>query len=229
MRPGSTLRATVVKQVLQGSHGRRVLDIGGYDGSVSTVVGGTADIVVLVDIDEQGLRRAPRDAVVAVLGSGAALPIADETVDLVLSFDVLVSLRAATKEAFLREIRRVVRPDGLVLVTEVAAGYRLPLVDNESLFRVWGALEGIDLSELSRLLGDAGLDIVQQRRFYGVIPRFLYAVMFVRNLPPRGFRLKMWLWRQVAALDRRWSPGAKAHLVVAVPTPVGAAVVGGTP
>lgn len=55
-----------------------------------------------------------------VRGTVTALPVADQTVDLVTSFDVLYCLDDAAEEQALREMWRVLRPGGLALFNVAA-------------------------------------------------------------------------------------------------------------
>lgn len=56
--------------------------------------------------------------VIFVEGDAAALPFADSSFDVVTCSHALYELRGESREKALREMKRVVRPDGLVLIME---------------------------------------------------------------------------------------------------------------
>jgi SAM-dependent methyltransferase len=71
--------------------------------------------------DRDGIcRTLPARGRRVVAGSVAALPFADDSVDLATSFDVLYCLDDGTERLALREMWRVLKPGGLVLVNVAA-------------------------------------------------------------------------------------------------------------
>ena len=99
--------------------GKAVLDIACGEGYGSRMLADTAKSVVGVDISFATVAAAavkyrhPRLSFLR--GSAAAIPLADNAVDLVTSFETLEHL--AEQEAMIREIRRVLRPGGLLLIS----------------------------------------------------------------------------------------------------------------
>lgn len=115
--------------------GSRVLDIGGGAGLMTVALAQRGFRVEAVDASAEMVeltRRNVRDAgceamVTARAGDACALPFADQTFDLVIALGVISWL--AQPERGLREMARVVRPGGYVLVTAFNA-LQLPcLVD----------------------------------------------------------------------------------------------------
>jgi len=75
---------------------------------------------VILEMAQALLDDLPRPHQSALLrGSGTGLPLRDESVDMVAAFDVIEHLVGGEpwQQAFLQEIRRVLRPDGILLLT----------------------------------------------------------------------------------------------------------------
>ena len=90
------------------------------------------------------------------VASAEALPFSDRQFDVVASTVVLHHLRRAAREACVREIRRVLKTGGRLLVVDFGvkgAGHRGPLAH----FHKHGRVK---LDDLVSLVADAGLDVV---------------------------------------------------------------------
>ena len=102
--------------------GRRVLDAACGEGYGSALLGAAALHVTGVDIDAHTLAHArsvyaDRANVEFIEGSAAALPLPDACVDVVVSFETIEHLQAADQPRMLSEFARVLRPDGLLIVS----------------------------------------------------------------------------------------------------------------
>lgn len=99
--------------------GKAVLDIACGDGYGSRMMADVAKSVVGVDISRDTVIRAarkyPYPGLSFVCGSAAAIPLADDSVDLVTSFETIEHL--TEHDAMLDEIRRVLRPGGLLIMS----------------------------------------------------------------------------------------------------------------
>jgi O-antigen biosynthesis protein len=99
--------------------GRRVLDIACGEGYGSDLLARDAVHVVGVDIApdvvQHARRRYPRHNLAFAAGDCAAIPLADRSVDLVVSFETLE--HHARHADMLREIRRVLRPGGFLVIS----------------------------------------------------------------------------------------------------------------
>ena len=114
--------------------GERMLDIGcgcGLDSFVAAMLVGPEGRVAGLDLTEEMLtwaRTAQAAAGVANLsfyeGSAEALPFEDEAFDVVLSNGVLNLI--PDKDAALREITRVLRPDGILAAADLVVVETLP-------------------------------------------------------------------------------------------------------
>ncbi len=99
--------------------GRRVLDAACGEGYGSYLLSREADHVTGVDIDEQAIehaaRRYPGRNIEFRQADCTALPLADDAVDVVVSFETLEHL--AEQDQLLAEFRRVLRPEGFLLIS----------------------------------------------------------------------------------------------------------------
>lgn len=115
--------------------GRSVIDIGSGEGYGSAWLASTARRVVGLEFDPRAARAAAaryaRGNLAFATGDARRLPFASESADVVTCFEMVEHV--GEPEAVLDEIRRVVRPDGLALISTPnkavytdEAGYRNP-------------------------------------------------------------------------------------------------------
>lgn len=99
--------------------GRDVLDCASGEGYGSALLARTARSVIGVDVSAEALAHARATYARANLafceGSAAALPLPDASVDLVVSFETIE--HHDQQAEMLAEFRRVLRPDGLLLLS----------------------------------------------------------------------------------------------------------------
>ena len=129
-----------------------------------------------LDVSRDGLRAARQDAGQCVLGASAlALPIPDRAVDVIVTLDVLQHLPLAGGDTTaLAELRRVLKPGGLLLIRTNAQSWPRTADDAEYNFHKYSA------SELRRKLVTAGFAIRRLGRLNAMlglaeIPRELRA------------------------------------------------------
>jgi SAM-dependent methyltransferase len=108
---------------------RRVLDVACGSGYGLPILESRAGAVVGVDIDGATLREArasllPRTTSL-VAASGCRLPFADGSFDVVTSFETLEHLES--RRSFLEELRRVLRPGGLLILSTPNANVTEPV------------------------------------------------------------------------------------------------------
>jgi ubiquinone/menaquinone biosynthesis C-methylase UbiE len=106
----------------QFAAGKRVLDAACGEGYGSALLGTVASSIVGVDIDASAIAHASErygedDRVRFVTGSCSALPMPDASVDAVVSFETIEHLDAADQPKMLAEFARVLKPDGLLVIS----------------------------------------------------------------------------------------------------------------
>jgi ArsR family transcriptional regulator len=137
--------------------GLLVADIGTGTGGMLPYLADVADQVVAVDISAEMLRRARAkarslalDNVTFARGDLARLPIETASVD--AAFAVLVLHHAARPSSALRELARIVRPGGTVVIVDLVAHGHEWLKEEQA--DLW---LGFALEELDSLCANAGL------------------------------------------------------------------------
>jgi SAM-dependent methyltransferase/GR25 family glycosyltransferase involved in LPS biosynthesis len=99
--------------------GRTVLDLACGVGFGSAMIAERAELVWGVDVDLQAVSHARQNYQRAnlqfLVGSCSAIPLADASVDVVVSFETIE--HHDEHEAMLDEVRRVLRPDGVLIIS----------------------------------------------------------------------------------------------------------------
>jgi len=100
-------------QATQIVAGKSVLDIACGEGYGSLLLAASATTVTGVDISEEVTRTratgTPRDNVTFLVGDCSDMPVANQSVDVVVSFETIE--HHDQHEAMMREIKRVLRPE----------------------------------------------------------------------------------------------------------------------
>ncbi len=100
--------------------GRRVLDVASGEGYGAAMLAATAARVVGIDMDPGAVRHA-RDTYARapnlqfVVGRGEALPVASQSVDVVVCFETIEHLEQQAE--MLDELKRVLTPDGVLVIS----------------------------------------------------------------------------------------------------------------
>ena len=102
--------------------GRRVLDVACGEGYGSALLSEAAASVIGVDIDADTLAHArsayaDRPTVQFIEGSASRLPLADGSVDVVVSFETIEHLDAEDQPRMLAEFARVLTTDGVLVIS----------------------------------------------------------------------------------------------------------------
>ncbi len=153
--------------------GKRVVEIGTHEGYGSRLLGAVARTFIGVDLSFPHALRAHRSSNAPVVqADGQRLPFPNDSADIVVSFQVIEHVWS--DRAFLQEVRRVLRPGGLLLVsTPEASGRVLPgqMPWNEEHLREYDEhglrarlREQFDKVLLLGLFGDEVSDRVERRR-----------------------------------------------------------------
>lgn len=109
--------------------GKRVLDIACGTGYGAAMISETAAGVIGVDIDLESAQKAKlelkSDRTGVAVANGCALPFADESFDVVTSFETVEHLEARPR--FLAELGRVLKSNGVLVLSTPNAHYTLPI------------------------------------------------------------------------------------------------------
>jgi ubiquinone/menaquinone biosynthesis C-methylase UbiE len=106
--------------------GSKVLDAGAGTGNLSLVLKKEGIDLYTIDISEAGTRRILEkipEAEVCVGSLCEALPYADNTFDLVVSNNVIYTLPEKDRPAAARELHRVLKPGGKIIVSNIAPNF----------------------------------------------------------------------------------------------------------
>ena len=109
---------TIAKYWLKRDY--NVLDIGCGDGYITDCISRYCRAVVGVDVSESGLRFAQQLAdrrINWVLGDACRLPFQSSTFDAVVSVETIEHLNAEQLDRAIKEMSRVLKPEGIILVT----------------------------------------------------------------------------------------------------------------
>jgi ubiquinone/menaquinone biosynthesis C-methylase UbiE len=108
--------------------GKTVLDIACGTGYGIGLIQTKATFVAGVDVDTEAALEAVNECAknaAVILGNGLDLPFPGESFDLITSFETLEHLHE--RSAFLKELQRVLRPNGLLLLSTPNARYTHPV------------------------------------------------------------------------------------------------------
>lgn len=157
--------------------GETVLDLGsgaGFDAFLAAREVGDRGHVIGVDMTPEMLARANQNAATAAVhnvefraGRIEALPVADASVDVVMS-NCVINL-VPDKAAVYREVARVLRPGGRMVISDVVLDAALPPFVAESAAALTGCVAGAALrADYLRAIDAAGLtdvEVVSDRGF----------------------------------------------------------------
>ncbi len=182
--------------------GETVLDLGsgaGFDAFLAAREVGPTGRVIGVDMTPEMLERARRNAEATEFrnvefraGRIEALPVADASVDVVIS-NCVINL-VPDKAAVYREVARVLRPGGRVVVSDVVLERPLPPIVAESVAALTGCVAGAALrAEYLQAVEAAGLadvEVLEDRGFgeeiLGMVPDAMLRMAEAAGVDPRA-------------------------------------------
>jgi arsenite methyltransferase len=197
--------------------GETVLDLGsgaGFDAFLAARDVGGSGRVIGVDMTPEMLERARRNATAGGYGNVEfregrieALPLDDASVDCVIS-NCVINL-VPDKRAVYREVARVLRPGGRVVVSDVVLDAPLPVAVADSVAAFTGCVAGAALrDDYLRTIADAGLagvEIVSEKGFgemaLGMVPASL-----VESLEASGVDVRAVAGTVRSITVRAWKP-----------------------
>ncbi|MDQ3811676.1 MAG: class I SAM-dependent methyltransferase, partial [Chloroflexota bacterium] len=106
----------VLERALAGRRGLRLLDAGCGTGGTTVELGRFGQVVGIDLVWEALLPARARGLPRLTRGSVEQLPFADATFDVATSFEVIYHLAVGSDAQALRELRRVLKPGGLLLL-----------------------------------------------------------------------------------------------------------------
>jgi SAM-dependent methyltransferase len=117
------------EQLREQAGGRKILELGCNKGFGTIIYADGADSVKAVDTSPEAIEKArkynSRENIDYVCLDSWTLPFADDSFDLTVLFQVIEHIALDKLDIFLREIRRVTRADGQVIVTTPNRNIRL--------------------------------------------------------------------------------------------------------
>lgn len=157
--------------------GETVLDLGsgaGFDAFLAAREVGESGHVIGVDMTPEMLERARHNAVTGGYrkvefraGRIEALPVEDNSIDVVIS-NCVINL-VPDKAAVYREVARVLRPGGRMIISDVVLDTPLPPAIAQSVLALTGCVAGAALrGDYLRIIAEAGLadiEVVNDRGF----------------------------------------------------------------
>ncbi len=99
-----------------------VVDIACGEGYGSAILAATAEKVTGIDISEEVIAHAAKtygsvQNLQFTVGAADAIPIADRSIDLVVAFETIEHLDETTQEGFLKEIKRILKTNGILVIS----------------------------------------------------------------------------------------------------------------
>lgn len=145
----------------------KIVEVGCGTGYGSAVLASDAKITAF-DISKQAISYAVKvhPGPDYVVGSATALPLSDESVDTIVSFEVIEHL--TEPEEFLDECKRVLRKDGAIMLSSPNPGYLLNLIKHRLLGKpiprkIWEGniyhVREFSYDDMLRLLSRKGFEV----------------------------------------------------------------------
>lgn len=177
MRLGTQMRWRVLKGRFKGliKPGSRVLDIGGFDGLISSRIEKMINNVdiTLMDLDEEGLKLARDKGIKAINASACAIPFKDDQFDTVLCLDVIEHIKDDQK--VINEIARVLKKGGKLIFATPMLKIPFGFMDESRRdFHTDHERSGYSIERLREMFSASGLKIIKEDRYFNLFTRMSY-------------------------------------------------------
>jgi SAM-dependent methyltransferase len=130
--------------------GKRVLDLPSGEGYGSHLLASVAESVIGIDIAPDAVAHASqryrRENLTYLAASGTDVPLPDASFDFIVSFEMIEHIHE--QEAFLREVDRLLKPDGLFMISSP----NRPEYSDKTGYKNEFHVKELDKTELSQLL-----------------------------------------------------------------------------
>lgn len=126
--------------------GKEVLDIASGEGYGSNYLAQTAKRVYGVDISKEAVEHASghyiKENLEFLAGSIDNIPLGEQSVDVIVSYETLEHVEATTQIGFLNEVKRVLRPGGVLIISCPNKA-----IATDRAFKLWGFVNEYHLKE----------------------------------------------------------------------------------
>lgn len=154
------------------ARGKTILDAACGEGYGSSLLAREASAVVGLDIDpaviENARQKYRQPGLSFLTGSIASLPFEDNSFDMAVSFETIEHVDIPTQEAFLTEIKRVLKPEGMLVMSTPNRAVYTDLVSGTNHFHI----REFYVREYEEFLGKAFKKI----RIFGQFPDLGYFI-----------------------------------------------------
>jgi len=218
MRPGTLLRWYALKSILKSEirDSSIIFDLGGYDGFISHNLNKLLpnSSITVVDVDYSGLQIAKKHGLETLYSSALALPVKDNSIDVILCLDLIEHIRDDDK--LIQEIFRILKKNGKVILTTPAGkGDLFPFMNKqrmEAIHKSWGHIrKGYSLEEIEGLFKNNNLTIKKIGKYFNLFSRYAYSFAAFMKPPLKG---KWLIYKLVIKLEPLVKLGAKEYIII---------------
>ena len=218
MRPGTQLRWHALKPffIHEIPPGAIIFDIGGFDGNLAYLLSKKIPKlnITVIDTDKSGLIKARALGLNAAYGSALDVPLQTKSADIVLCLDILEHVKQDDK--VIEEISRLLKTGGkYILTTPMARGVSFPFLNKKKSLAInygWGHIRlGYTKKDLSRLLNENMLQIIETSGFFNTFSRFIYRITFI---PQIAYPFRSILYRVAVLAEPYLKHGVQEHIII---------------
>ncbi len=174
------------------ARGKRVLDVASGEGYGSHLLASVAETVVGVDISAEAVAHASvkygKENLQYIAASCTEIPLPDASFDYIVSFETIEHIDEAAQTAFLREVNRLLKPDGVFLISSP----NRPEYSEKKGYQNEFHVKELDKEELHLQLSAYWPELIwagQRLGFYSVIWNIDSAPQLARAYPAAGAAL----------------------------------------